>query len=132
MSFSDSPHAGMPDNDLDQIRNAFKKAIKNAGYNPIVIDEVCHNDFIPLVIMEQIKNSSFLVQDLTYRNDGAIYEAGFAEGNGKPVIRCMRKNEFNNPQTSPHFDYKQKNMIIWTTYEELSQRLETQIKETIR
>ena len=131
MSFSAKPHEGMPDDDLVQIRNAFKVGIKNAGYKPIVIDEVKHNNFIPMEIAEQIERSSFLVQDLTYKNDGAIYEAGFAEGKGIPVIRCIRSNEFEDPQTSPHFDYKQRNMILWITYEDLAQKLEAHIIDSI-
>lgn len=131
MSFSAKPHEGMPDDDLVQIRNAFKVGIKNAGYKPIVIDEVKHNNFIPIEIAEQIERSSFLVQDLTYKNDGAIYEAGFAEGKGIPVIRCIRSNEFKDPQTSPHFDYKQRNMILWITYEDLAQKLKAHIIESV-
>lgn len=131
MSFSATPHIGMPDDDLMQIRSAFKEGIKRAGYIPIVIDEKKHNNYIPLEIENQIMESSFLVQDLTYKNEGAIYEAGLADGKGKPVIRCIRKKEFDDPQTIPHFDYRQKSMIIWTTYDELAQRLEEQIKETI-
>ena len=131
MSFSAKPHENMPDDDLAQIRNAFKVGIRNAGYEPIVIDEVKHTNYIPMEIINQIEKSAFLVQDLTYKNDGAIYEAGIAIGKGIQVISCIRKNEFENPQTAPHFDYKQRNMIIWTTYEELSQKLEELIKEAI-
>lgn len=131
MSFSAKPHEGMPDDDLAQIRNAFKIGIKKAGYEPIVIDEVKHNDYIPTKIEEQIENSSFLVIDLTYENAGAIHEAGFAEGKGIPVIRCMRRSEFDNSKTAPHFDYKQKYIILWTTYEELTQMLEEHIRKTI-
>lgn len=131
MSFSAQPHKGTPDDDLAQIRIAFKLGIKRAGYEPIVIDEVKHTNYIPSEIDRQIENSSFLVEDLTYKNDGAIHEAGFAEGKGIPVIRCIRKSEFDNPQTIPHFDYRQRNMIIWTTYEELSQKLEELIKGAI-
>lgn len=131
MSFSDKPHDGLPDDDLEQIRNAFKVGIRNAGYQPIVIDEVKHNEYIPIKIDEQIGKSSFLVIDLTYRNDGAIFESGIAEGKGIPVIRCMRKSEFDNSQTAPHFDYKQKYIILWTTYEELAQMLEEHIRMSI-
>ena len=50
MSFSATPHIGMPDDDLMQIRSAFKEGIKRAGYIPIVIDEKKHNNSIPLEI----------------------------------------------------------------------------------
>lgn len=131
MSFSAKPHEGMPDDDLVQIRRAFKEGIGKAGYKAIVIDEVKHTNFIPVEIINQIEKSAFLVQDLTYRNDGAIYEAGIAIGKGIQVISCIRKREFEDSQTAPHFDYKQRNMIIWTTYEELSQKLEEFIKGVI-
>lgn len=131
MSFSAKPHEGMPDDDLEQIRNAFKEGIKGAGYKPVVIDEVKHTNYIPAEIINQTTKSTFLVQDPTYRNDGAIYEAGIAIGKGIQVISCIRKSEFEAPQSTPHFDYKQKNMIIWTTYEELSQKLEELIKGAI-
>lgn len=131
MSFSDSPHEGMPSDDLDQIKAAFKTGIKNAGYEPIVINEVKHNNYITVEIENQIEKCAFLVEDLTYKNEGAIHEAALAEGKGKPAIRCIRKAEFEDPHTRPHFDYIQKNMIIWSTYEELSQRLEEHIKGSI-
>ena len=46
-------------------------------------------------------------------------------GIGKPVIQLCKKNE------KLHFDIAQKNTIIWSTEEEVPDRLTNRIKATI-
>jgi len=53
-------------------------------------------------IRKQILSSKFVIADLTDDNYGAYWEAGFAEGNGKPVIYCCEKTKFEEKKT--HFD----------------------------
>lgn len=118
--------------DLASIRDSFKTAISAAGYEPVVIDELRHNNLIPLEIINQIKGSDFLVLDLTHQNFGAVYEAGIATGAGKEVIHCIRRKEFNNKETRPHFDYVQRNMVMWDTYDELVLNLKDQIIGTVK
>ena len=107
------------------IREAIRQGINNAGYNAIFIDEVQHNDFITPEILKYIRDSKFVVVDLTHQNNGAYFEEGYAMGLGKPVIQLCQKD------TRLHFDIAQKNTIIWETETDIPERLENRIKATI-
>lgn len=82
-------------------------------------------------IFYEIKNSKFVVVDVTEQNYGAYYEAGYAQALGKEVIVCCRKEIFDNPDTKPHFDIAQKSMILWVTEDDLKTRLINRIKATV-
>lgn len=107
------------------LREAIRKGILNAGYEAIFIDEVQHNDFITPELLKYIRDSKFVVVDLTHQNNGAYFEEGYAMGLGKPVIQLCRKD------TQLHFDIAQKNTIIWETEDEIPERLANRIKATI-
>lgn len=106
-------------------REAIKEGIRNAGYRPVLIDEVEHNDFITPEILKHIKESKFVVVDLTHQNNGAYFEEGYAMGLGKPVIQLCKDGE------ELHFDIKQKNTILWKSEDEIAERLKRRILATI-
>jgi len=60
-----------------------------------------------------IRKSRFLISELTNGNPGAYWEAGYAEGLGKPVIYTCRRSFFDNPDTKPHSDTNHCVTIIW-------------------
>ena len=107
-------------------REALKKGIINAGYNPILIDEVTHNQQIVPEMFKQIRKSKFLVIDISVPNTGAYYEAGYAKGLGKEVIFCCSQESFSNQDKNmrPHFDVSQKQMIVWNDENDLLMKLE--------
>lgn len=107
------------------LRDAIREGIKNAGYHAIFIDEVEHNNLITPELLKYIRDSKFVVVDLTHHNKGAYFEEGYAMGLGKPVIQLCRKN------TKLHFDIAQKNTIMWETEEDIPMRLENRIRATI-
>lgn len=109
-------------------REAIKLGITKAGYTPILIDEVTHNHQIVPEMFKQIRDSKFLVIDVTVPNNGAYYEAGYALGLGKEVIFCCKKETFDDETKRPHFDVSQKQMIVWEDDKELSDKLEKWIK----
>jgi len=55
----------------------------------------------------------FLIADLTHRNPGAYWEAGFAEGLGKPVIYTCRKDIFDDKTKGTHFDTNHHLTVAW-------------------
>lgn len=116
----------------NNIREAFKQAIKESGYIAKIIDEKEHNNQIVPEIFYEIQQSSFVVVDVTYSNYGAYYEAGYAQALGKEVIVCCRKKEFDDPSTRPHFDIAQKSMIIWKDEQDLIFRLKRRIEATVK
>ena len=112
----------------ESTREALKTGISKAGYTPILIDEVTHNHQIVPEMFKQIRDSKFLVIDVSVPNNGAYYEAGYALGQGKEVIFCCKKETFEDKDNRPHFDVSQKQMIVWENENELSEKLEKWIK----
>lgn len=114
--------------ELKSVMDVIKKAITDSGYIPLPICDVPHNNWIMPEIFHAIRNSKFVVVDLTTHNLGAYYESGYAEGLGKQVIHTCRSDDFIN---STHFDVKQKVTIDWKTEEDLYKRLKARIEATI-
>jgi nucleoside 2-deoxyribosyltransferase len=57
----------------------------------------------------EIRRSRFLLCELTEDNRGAYWEAGFAEGLGRPVIYTCRKDYHPNV----HFDTNHYLTVLW-------------------
>ena len=119
------------DEKTSEIREIIKESISETGFEPILIDEVEHNNQIVPEIKKYIERCRFLVMDCTIPNLGAYYEAGMASGYGKEVIICCRKNEFSSENGRPHFDVAQQSMIIWSNYDDLKKKLVKRIDATI-
>ena len=61
----------------------------------------------------EIRSADFIVADLTHDSPGAYWEAGFAEGLGKPVIYTCEQTKFQTSRT--HFDTNHHLTIVWDT-----------------
>ncbi len=117
------------------IREAFRKAISEAGFAARIIDEKQHNNQIVPEIFYEIQRSKFVVVDVTYPNYGAYYEAGYAQALSKEVIVCCRGDVFRGElkgSIRPHFDISQKAMVVWEDENDLVQRLKNRIEATVR
>jgi hypothetical protein len=88
---------------------AIKPAVEDAGYEPIRIDKVEHNNRIDDEIVAGIRACKFLVADFTGQRGGVYFEAGLAQGLGKQVIWLCKKDDLANV----HFDTRQYNFIVW-------------------
>ncbi len=95
--------------------DCIEPAILNAGYEPLRIDDVQHNNKIDDEIIASIKRAKFVIADLTGNRGGVYYEAGFAHGLGLPVIFMCRQSDDDNP----HFDIRQFNTIFWSDDESI-------------
>lgn len=111
--------------DTKKLREAIRKGINSAGYTAVFIDEVQHNDFITPELLKHIRDSKFVVVDLTHKNNGAYLEEGYAMGLGKPVIQLCKK------RVKLHFDIAQKNTIMWETEDDIPEMLRKRIVSTI-
>jgi len=129
ISKNDNPFLAMwfkPDKMLDKYNDAVDIATKNAGYKaPYRVDKDKYNGNIMFEIINRIKESRFLIADLTceYKKvdakvyskngvrGGVYYEAGLAEGLGIPVILTCHKD--CKAKNLVHFDLDQFNMILW-------------------
>ena len=115
----------------DVYENAIAPAIRDSGYDPVRIDGREHNNKIDDEIISEIRRSRFVVSDFTQGESGArggvYYEAGFAHGLGLPVIFTCRSDVMDKI----HFDTRQYNHIVWSTPDELRERLSKRISATL-
>lgn len=111
--------------ETSSLREAIRKGVTDAGYIPVFIDEVQHNDFITPELLKHIRDSKFVVVDLTHKNNGAYFEEGYAMGLGKPVIQLCKIG------IPLHFDIAQKNTVMWETEDDVPEKLCKRIKATI-
>lgn len=107
--------------------NAIAPAVQNAGYRAHRVDSVPHLDRIDAKIISDIRQSRFIIADVTQQRPGVYYEAGFAHGLGLPVIWSVREDELENV----HFDTRQYNHIVWKTEDQLLSDLQDIILATI-
>lgn len=85
------------------------EGIQNAGYHAFRVDDKEHNDDVTAEIIAGIRNSRFVLADFTGHRGGVHYEAGFAAGLGKPVVRTVRDDHKDDLD----FDTRQLSHIIW-------------------
>ncbi len=106
-------------------------AIRAAGYKPVRIDTVQHNNRIDDEIIANIRKSKFVVADFTGQRGGVYFEAGFALGLGLQVIWLCKKPECDEHKI--HFDTRQYNFLLWDTekLEALKTALVNRIEATI-
>lgn len=109
----------------EKLREAIREGIHSAGYIAVFIDEVHHNELITPELLKHIRDSKFVVVDLTHQNNGAYFEEGYAMGLGKPVIQLCKRG------VQLHFDIAQKNTIMWETEDNIPKRLRDRIIATI-
>jgi hypothetical protein len=107
--------------------DAIGPAIRACGYNPIRIDREQFLGDVVDEIIAHIRESRFLVADMTRQKGGMYFEGGFAMGLGTPVIWSCHKDEVQKL----HFDTRNYNHLIWETKEELRKTLEMRIRATI-
>jgi hypothetical protein len=68
------------------VETIFRPAVEATGFELRVLSDVPKAGLIDDRLRVEIRRSRFLIADLTHRNPGAYWEAGFGEGLGKEVI----------------------------------------------
>ena len=91
--------------------DCFKPAVERTGFELLRLDEVPKAGLIDDRLRVEILTSKFLIAELTRGNQGAYWEAGFAEGLGKPVIYTCDKSYFKSEPT--HFDTNHHLTVTW-------------------
>lgn len=98
---------------LDRLANeSIKPEIKTQlGYGLVDLRDVPRAGIIDNIMREQIRDAAFVLVDLTHDNSGAYWEAGYAEGLGKPVIYLCEQLKFDERKT--HFDTNHCTTVPW-------------------
>jgi len=124
----------------DDLLAAHEKAIKPAclacGFQARVSSDNEYNDGIMDEIITEIKRSKFVIVDFTYNNNGAYFEAGYAQGLGREIIRLCKKDWFEGldekgNRNRLHFDIQHYNIILWDNHADLLKKLKARIRATI-
>ncbi|MFM2005046.1 MAG: hypothetical protein RLZZ09_701 [Pseudomonadota bacterium] len=97
------------------VTETVKPAVKSIGYELVDLRDTAKAGVIDNVLREQIRDAAFVLVDLTHANNGAYWEAGFAEGLGKPVLYLCERSVFSERGT--HFDTNHCTTIMWSAEE---------------
>ena len=117
------------DEQLNQMLDTiFRLSAKRAGFDLFKLDDNPRAGLIDDRMRVEIRAADFVIADLSHNNLGAYWEAGYAEGLGKPVIYTCEKSKFEATRT--HFDTNHHLTIIWSVAE--SELAGEQLTQTIR
>lgn len=112
----------------DMVETVFRPAVEETGFHLKRIDDETPTGLIDNRLRVEIGMCRFLIVDLTDENRGAYWEAGYAEGLGKPVIYTCSRTHFEKEKT--HFDTNHQHTIVWDPAE--PKKAAESLKATIR
>lgn len=116
---------------VDLAYRQFQISVEHTGFRLQRVDEEPRAGLIDDQIRVGILVARFVVADLTSGSNGVYWEAGFAEGLGKPVIYTCEEAFFNEKRT--HFDTNHRQTIVWRqdNIEAASGKLKAAIRATL-
>jgi hypothetical protein len=119
------------DTALDEIVDKhFRPAVEQIGFVLTRLDDEPKAGLIDDRMRVEIQSARLVIADLTHGNRGAYWEAGYAEGLGKPVIYTCEASEF---EKGTHFDTNHHLTVTWEELkpQEAAERLKVTICATI-
>ena len=121
------------DPDLDPfVKDVVKPAVKNTtGYDLVDMRDVSKAGIIDNIMRVRIRDSKFVISDLTHGNNGAYWEAGYAEGLGKPVIYICEKEKFESDDGT-HFDTNHCTTVFWSKSRDNDEDFRQKLTATLR
>ncbi len=94
------------------MRDHVKPGLKAAmGFDLIDMRDAARTGIIDNLMREKIRDAAFVIVDLTHDNYGAYWEAGYAEGLGKPVLYICEHSKFR--EAGSHFDTNHLTTVLW-------------------
>ncbi|MFA6450425.1 MAG: hypothetical protein WCX65_13210 [bacterium] len=113
----------------DIYENVIKNVLdKDFEFTPVCMLDHSRSVNIDDAINAGIRNSRFIIVDLTGKNAGAYWEAGFGFGLGKEVILCCKKEEGKEIPELVHFDQNHFSILFYETDGQLKEGLKNRIK----
>jgi len=96
------------------VDDVVKPAVRDGiSYDLVDMRHGIRAGIIDNIMRQQIRDSAFVIADLTHNNSGAYWEAGYAEGLGKPVVYICEKAKFKRAKT--HFDTNHSTTVLWSS-----------------
>ena len=120
------------DSTLDKmVDEVFREAVRKTGFELFRLDDSPRAGLIDDRLRVEIQSSDFVIADLTHDNLGAYWEAGYAEGLGKPVIYTCESEKFKKEKT--HFDTNHHLTVTWDDADpaDAAEKLKATIRATL-
>ncbi|MGO9701430.1 MAG: hypothetical protein ACLPX7_19445 [Xanthobacteraceae bacterium] len=117
--------------DLDSVfEQCLRPAVAQTGYELRPVTQ--RAGLVDAIIEDEIRRCRFLIADLSDDNAGAYWEAGFAEGLGKPVIYVCRAREGGELKKT-HFDANHRHTVRWdlSALDQTAKELKAVIRNTL-
>jgi len=116
MSFTDDPA-------LIDAYQSFKEVCTQFNYDCKRMDEITDNKRITPAMFSSIKNSAFVIVELSMERPNVYYEMGYADALDKPMIALAKEG------TTIHFDAKDVPIIFWNSQTQLKKDLHARIEQ---
>ena len=114
------------------VKDVVKPTVKDAtGYDLVDMRDVPEAGIIDNIMRVRIRDAKFVIADLTHGNNGAYWEAGYAEGLGKPVIYICEKEKFES-DGGPHFDTNHCTTVFWSKSRDNDEDFRQKLTATLR
>lgn len=112
----------------EEIYEAIKYVLEQLGYKAVRADKEHYTGYIMDFILSEIKESKFVIAEISRKNLNVFFEWGYAFGYGIPVIPIFRAGkDFKAIEELP-FDIKQYNTLIYENAEDLKRKLYERIR----
>jgi nucleoside 2-deoxyribosyltransferase len=95
----------------DVVEKCLRPAVEQTGFELRPVTQKA--GLIDATIEDEIRRCKFLLADLSDDNGGAYWEAGFAEGLGKPVIYICHQKTPDGFEKKTHFDTDHRHTVRW-------------------
>jgi len=118
--------------ELDRfVERTIKPSLDEIGMDLVRLDESLKPGLIDIQLRHEIETCAVFLADLSHENAGAYWEAGYADGLGKPVIYLCNREKFE--QDGTHFDTNHHFTVIWDQNdpEKVASQLKAAIKHSI-
>ena len=102
------------------LQGHIKPTVESIGLSLRDMRDCSRAGIIDNLMRIEIRDSAFVLVDLTHDNAGAYWEAGYAEGLGKPVLYICERSKFENVKT--HFDTNHCTTVVWDADEPMQFR----------
>ncbi len=116
MSFAESPQ-------FKDLYTSIQRVCLKFDYDAKRVDESNLLKRIIPEITRQVRQSAFVIADVTEYKPNVFYELGFADGVGKEVILVAKKS------TELPFDITDVPVLFWDSFADFEEELEKKVKQ---